>query len=849
MYKDDTMDDLASSGWENPSQSFGYNQQQAKNPFAAAANANSSPAATAAAAAAAAYRIRWHNSVVEDFTPTDDIGSFLKRSASVALPETNLVYPDQLLPLEQDAITTTNTTISPTQTTANPPPKRRKPSTSTIASSPVKPKKAAAVASAAATSSPLDPAAAPVKRRRGRPPKNPVPILGASQIAFVTEQIPGVPPPAAAPEEASQLARAESSQPGRPHSSPVLQPLDTFVAFSNPGLAAMTMETLGDADFQQNKYWDASFAGSMISDNGHMTSSFAAMPGDIALVSAAGTFDWSVPTSLDMMASQSVMMDPLRPLSMHNPLAESFFAGSSHDPHALNFSFAADPLSASDIISPVSINPGIVFGGGHFGGSFADGVEPFRPYHQQNLQQQQEQLDEQRKRQKKVASTEAQVQTASKTAAASAAAAASRPVLNRALTESALLTTSASKSKASNVTVHPSPVKQMFPSSSSGKMKPAAARDENTTPSPSVDTISVRHVTPKSSDKKRRGSSRKVRTAVNFTISPGGRAKAERVVIRDPDSHSEGSGTDNDQGDYDTDSSTDEDDLGPLSSYSMAAQRLAGSKGRSHRGSSSFSRSMERPKLARFKTAPAAGSFSSSSQYLVSGDFTSDSFGIDSNPFLPPNMSMSSSIGKSPRKASKHGKGSRRHNRGSSSFSMKSGVAVSRTNLGSMREDEEYSEAETVIDEPVPATPGDAVLALKEAVARRNSFCAPGATSIAPWDREYGLTFLSPGATSKRPSSSSYGTSRPSTRHTNGLPSSPPAQQHQPPYGFSTPQTVRSGYSSDAFNISPTTVTDPDCVTPTTFSKQSPAGQEDIAMDIRCRCGTAGSPEMPVIQW
>ncbi|KAK6353187.1 hypothetical protein TWF696_005173 [Orbilia brochopaga] len=836
------MEDLASSSWQNPSQSLGYNpqqQQQAKNPFAAAAaNAsNSTPAATAAAAAAA-YRIRWHNSVAKDFTPADDIGSYLKRSASIALPETDLIYSDQLVTAEQDALTTT--TISPTQTNPNPPTKRRKPSTSTVASSPVKSKKATAAAGApSSSSSPLDPSqtAAPVKRRRGRPPKNPVPVLGTSQIAFVTEQIPGVPAPAALPVEAeagvevSQSAPTDISQSARPHSSPVLQPLDTFVAYSNAGLTAMAMETLGDADFQQNKYWDASFAGSMISDHGHMTSSFAAMPGDIDLVSAVSAttaFDWSVPTSLDMMASQSVMMDPMRPLSMHNPLAESFFADSSHNPHALNFSFAADPLSASDIISPISVNPGIVFGGEHFGGSFADGVEPFRPYHQQNLQQQQEQQDEQRKRQRKTVSNEAQVQTASKTAAATAAAAASRPGLNRALTESALLTTSVSKSKASNVTVHPSPVKQMFPSSS-GKMRAVATRDENTTPSPSIDTISVRQITPKSSEKKRKGS-RKVRTAVNFSISPGGRAKAERVIIRDPDSHSEGSGSDNDQGEYDTDSSTDEDDLGPLSSYSMAAQRLAGSKGRSHRGSSSFSRSMERPKLARFKTAPATDSFSSSSRYLVSSDFTSDSFGIDNNPFLPPNMSMSSSIGKSPRKGSKHSsRGPRRHSRGSSSFSMKSNAGMSRTNLGSMREDEEYSEAETVIDEPVPASQGDAVLALKEAVARRNSFCAPGATS-------------------KRPSSSSYGTSRPSTRHTNALPSSPPPAQQPLPYGFSTPQTVRSGYSSDAFNISPTTVTDPDCVTPTTLSKQNAAGQ-DIAMDIRCRCSLAGSPEMPVLQW
>ncbi|KAF3926182.1 hypothetical protein ABW21_db0205673 [Orbilia brochopaga] len=825
------MDDLASSSWQNPSQSFGCNPQQqqlqAKNPFAAAAaNAAAATSAATAAAAAAAYRIRWHNTVPKDFGHSDEIGSYLKRSASTALPENDLMYPDQLATLEQDTVPTT--TVSPTQTHPNPPTKRRKPSTSTAASSPVKPKKAAAVAATSSpSSSPLDPSAVPVKRRRGRPPKHPVPVLGASEIAFVTEIIPGMPVETEVGIEPFQPAPTQSSHPVRPHSSPVLQPLDTFVTYPNAGLTAMAMESLGDADFQQNKYWDASFAGSMISDHGHMTTSFVTMPGDIDLVSAVSAttaFDWSVPTSLDMMASQSMMMDPMRPMSMHNPLAESFFADPSHNPHALNFSFAADPMSASDIISPISINPGIVFGGEHFGGSFTDGVEPFRPYHQQNLQQQQEQQDEQRKRQRKTVPVEAQAQPNSKTASA-----ASRPGLSRALTESAILTTSASKSKASNVTVHPSPVKQMF-TSTSGKMRSVATRDENTTPSPSVDTVSVRQITPKSSEKKHK-SSRKVRTTVNFSISPGGRAKAERVIIRDPDSQSEGSGSDHDHGEYDTDSSTDEDDLGPLSSYSMAAQRLAGSKGRSHRGSSSFSRSMERPKLARFKTAPARESFSSSSQYLVSGDFTSDSFGLDNNPFLPPNMSMSSGIHKSPRKSGKHSRGSRRHSRNSSSFSMKSHGTTSRTNLGSMREEDEYSEAETVIDEPTPApaTPGDAVVALKEAVARRNSFCAPGPSS-------------------KRPSSSSYGTSRPSTRHTNALPSSPPAQQQQLPYGFSTPQTVRSGYSSDAFNISPTTVTDPDCVTPTTVSKQQAAGQ-DIAMDIRCRCSLAGSPEMPVLQW
>ena len=43
-----------------------------------------------------------------------------------------------------------------------------------------------------------------------------------------------------------------------------------------------------------------------------------------------------------------------------------------------------------------------------------------------------------------------------------------------------------------------------------------------------------------------------------------------------------------------------------------------------------------------------------------------------------------------------------------------------------MREEDEYSEAETVIDEPTLTSQGDAILALKQAVARRNTYCVPG---------------------------------------------------------------------------------------------------------------------------
>ncbi|KAK6539863.1 hypothetical protein TWF694_008703 [Orbilia ellipsospora] len=765
---------------EDPSLSFGYGMPQTtmapKPSFASTSNGSPSKSRS--------YRIRWHNSGAEDYNPAVD-GSFsLKRNATAAMLETSIGYQPGQMANENDV------SIIPANTQ-----KKRKPSTSTsIASSPTKQRQSSEGNYDLVQPEPNPPA----KKRRGRPPKTYPPVThNPSKIEFVHE---------------TGLDLGTGSQvPVRPHSSPVLQPLDTFVGYANSNLHAVNMEPLTEADFQANKYWDASFASSMM-ENTHMATTLSTMAGDVDLVAATATFDWSVlPTSMINTATHSVM-DPLRPMSMHS-LGESFFHDVPH-PDTFNFSFAQDPMSASDIISPGSVNPNLIFAGEPLDKSFGGDLETFRPYHQQNLQQQQEQLQGgQRKRQSKNAPPKGQLQLVSKPAANAAA---SKPVMKRALTESVLIK-SVGISKSSNATVRPSPAKQM--GSFSGKARPLI-RDENTTPSPTIDSVSVRHLSPRSSETKR--SARKAKTAVSFSISPGGRAKAEKVIIRDTHLESEHSDSDGGRGEYESDSSTDEDDFDPLSTYSMAAQRLANSKGRQYDSSLAMSRSTERPKLARFKTAPA-NSFSHSSRYLVSGDFTSESFGAQGNPFLPPDLSMSS-FHRSPRKK---GKGSRNHSRSSSFYSTKSSNGFPhQTTLGSMREEDEYSEAETVMDEPTDTSPGDAILALKQAVARRNSTCGPGVSSRRP--------------------PSSYGTSRPSTRHTNILPSSPP--MHQQPYGFSTPQTVRSGYSSDTFNISPTTVTDPDCVTPTTYSNQI-GGRNDIVMDIRCRCSTTGSPEMPVLQW
>ncbi|KAK6525031.1 hypothetical protein TWF281_011918 [Arthrobotrys megalospora] len=755
--------------WQNSSQSYGYTHLTPKVPHMS--GAHTSPTKSDASG------LRWHNSVAEDYNPMGDS----KRNASVAgMVETSINYLDQ--PVAQQR---SNTAVSNAHI------KKRKPSASTsIASSPAK----SNVPSDGAFDS-IQPsgnqAIPPTKKRRGRPPKNPPSQTYVSTIEFI--------------QESGVSGEAESHH--KSHHSPGLHALDSFVNFPESSLHNVNMESFNDADFQSNKYWDASFAGSFLSDSHIPQNLTTTMPGDIDLASATAAFDWShVPTTAGAAATHG-MMDPLRPLSMHS-LGESFFPHNPH-PDSLNFSFAQDPLSASDVISPVSVNPNLIFASQDMGKPYGDDVEGFRPYHQQSLQQQGE-LVVQRKRQSKTALGNAQLQTASNIPA-------SKPVRKRALTESAFIQSSG-KGKMSHV--HPSPRKQMgaFP----GRMRPAI-RDENTTPSPTVDGMS-RRVTPGSSGSK--NGARKPRTAVNFSVSPGGRAKAEKVLIQDryPQSERSDSEVDN-HGEYDTDSSTDEDDFDPNSSYSMAARRLAGSRNQ-RRDSVSLNRSMERPKLARFKTTPS-DSFSSSSRYLMSGDFTSDSFGHESNPFLPPNLSMSS-FRKSPQKRSPHKQEPRRHSRNVSLHSVRSVGAPHATNLGSMREEDEFSEAETVIDEPTFTSQGDAILALKQAVARRNSYCAPGISRRPP---------------------SSYGTSRPSTRHTNLLPSSPPMQQQQHPYGFSTPQTVRSGYSSDAFNISPTTVTDPDCVTPTTYGGNSKCGRHDFAMDIRCSCVSAGSPEMPVLQW
>lgn len=634
------------------------------------------------------YRLRWHNSVAEDFTPLMENGGPLKRSASMAMPETNIDYPDQLL-LEHRA-TTPPKTITQTK-------KRKVSSASSSISTPIKLKQVfegtfdpLSAPSGIQTPPPSNPTG---KRRRGRPPKN-QPSAGTSQLEFVNE------PTTTAESFSHDTTPTRTSQSGT-HSSPALQQADSFLSFSNHHLQGPTLDTVGDMDFNASKYWDASFAGSVMSESNHLVSNMTTMAGEIDIVAATATFDWSMlPTTMGDVTASGVM-DPLRPLLIH----DSFLHDSMHA-DALNFSFAQDPLSASDIISPISVDPNLIFAGQNLAGGYDDHFGDTQLYRQQTLQRQQEKAQAQQKRKEKNTSAKPKLQTGSKVAATAAA---SRPVIKRALTESAL-TKSAGKSKASNVTVHPSSVKQM--GSFSGKNRPLV-RDENTTPSPTIGSSSVPQVSPQSTATKR--GARKVKTAVSFSISPGGRAKAEKVFIKEPTS-SERSDSEGDREDYDTDSSTDEDDFGPMQSrYSMAAQRSAGSKGR-HHGSSSLSRSMERPKLARFKTAPAS-SFSSSSRFLMSGDFTSDSFSLDNNPFLPHNMSMSSFSG-TPRRKSGH---SRRHSNSSFQSARSAVTASQATNLGSMREEEEYSEAETVVDEPTYKSPGDAILALKQAVARRQS--------------------------------------------------------------------------------------------------------------------------------
>ncbi|EPS40422.1 hypothetical protein H072_5737 [Dactylellina haptotyla CBS 200.50] len=776
------MEDPTAS-WQDPSQSFGYSMPQStvvapKNPFAS--NPHGSPSRSRS------YRIRWHNSGAEDYNPVADGNVSHKRNASMAMLETNFNYhPDQLI-TERD--------VSITPTNSNTQQKKRKPSSSTsIASSPVKSKQISDPAFEHCTPE----ANPPMKKRRGRPPKTyPPPNHNPSKLEFVHETgLDSVP--------VSQGPAPHA----RPHSSPALHPLDTYVAYPPSNLGSVSIDPLGDVDFQTHKYWDVSFTAPMM-ENNHMVTAFSTMAGEVDLVAATATFDWSVLPSASMINTATpTAMNPLRPMALHS-LGESFFHDVTH-PDTFNFSFAQDPMSASDIISPVSVNPNLIFAGDGLDKSFGGDLDGFRPYHQQSLQQQ-EPSGGNRKRQSKAAPPKAHLNPSLKAAARVAA---GKSGIKRALTESILIK---STTKSGNIAVHPSPMKQM--GSFSGKVRPAI-RDENTTPSPTVDSEYARHMSPKTHGAK--NGSRKAKTAVSFSISPSGRAKAEAVIVRTPDTLSEHSDSDDGHGQYDSDSSTDEDDLDPLTSYSMAAHRLAGSKGQNYVSPPSLSHPTEKPKLARFKTAPV-DSFSSSSRFLMSGDFASESFSLENNPFLQSNISMSR-YNKSPRRK---GKSSRHHSRNLDLYNVKSSVGASHPTLGSMREEEEYSEAETVADEPTSASQGDAILALKQAVARRNSCCAPGGSSRRP--------------------PSSYGTSRPSTRHTNVLPSSPPMQQH--PYGFSTPQTVRSGYSSDAFNISPTTVTDPDCVTPTTYGSNIGV-MSDIAMDMRCNCGSTGSPEMPVLQW
>lgn len=636
-----------------------------KNPFTPATAQVSPPSASST-------RLRWHNSVAEDYSPVNENGGSFKRSASVAMPETCIDYPEQ--PFEHE---------TPLHHTA-PQNKKRKASASSSILSPGQPHQIPDTGLNTVTEGPNGEPAPVVKRKRGRPPKNPHPGNGSSQIEFVNVTDPRPKSKSGPSNSAPKTVRHQES--------PILQPLDTSFVYNNTSFHGMPHEITSGLEYQATAPWDTSFAASVMGDAAIMGS----MTSDINLLDATSTFNWSMmPTTMGDMTPHD-MVDPMRPLTMQS-FSDSFYQ--SHlDASAVNFQFAQDPLSASDIISPVSVDPHLIFAGQALGQPFDDGLGSMQPYRQQNLDRQQEEQAQQKRQSKPKPSSKA----SSKSAKSVAPPASSRPAVNRALTESVL--TKSSVSKYSNVTVQSGSAKQMSHRSASGKMRPSV-KDENTTPSPSIGAMSVKHVSPAS---ERARDNKKVRTAVNFSISPGGRAKAETIVVKDRRGSTRNRDEYEEQDPYDTDSSTDEDDLGPIGTgYSMNQQRAVNVKNRHH--NSSFNRSMERPKLARFRTEPA-NSFSTS-QYLLSGNFENDSFSYN-NPFIPHDMSMSSGM---LRKKKSHSKISRRQNGSSSFVSNKSGA------YGSMREEEEYSEAETVVDEPVGTSAGDAILALKQAVARKHS--------------------------------------------------------------------------------------------------------------------------------
>src|SRR6201999_4415351 len=97
------------------------------------------------------------------------------------------------------------------------------------------------------------------KRRRGRPPKNPQANPGAS-IAFVKER------KVKAGAESYDTTPTKVTQPVT-QSSPVLQQLDNLMGYSNHNLQTGDPLVHNSIDFHSNKYWDASFTGSVMSES------------------------------------------------------------------------------------------------------------------------------------------------------------------------------------------------------------------------------------------------------------------------------------------------------------------------------------------------------------------------------------------------------------------------------------------------------------------------------------------------------------------------------------------------------------------------------------------------------
>jgi len=250
----------------------------------------------------------------------------------------------------------------------------------------------------------------------------------------------------------------------------------------------------------------------------------------------------------------------------------------------------------------------------------------------------------------------------------------------------------------------------------------AYGNDENITPSPP--TTSHRASSPARSAYTSR-SHTNPRSVVNFSISPGGRAKVETTILPEPPSEHE-----MESEECDSDSSTDIDEL--------IASSFANRNSRSNNGSQYVTSSRtsidgdkdaalrttpKRPQLARFNTTPVTAHLSkSASNSERKPSVARPPSRSQTSPSTSNSLPMIPQPIKNLLNCQKPTSTNRRKKSNNPSQSVPSSKSLhSSRSLCSMREESDHSEAETVVDEHDTHSRGDAIQALRRAIKRRRS--------------------------------------------------------------------------------------------------------------------------------